>query len=66
MVVALIILLALFASFVAPYGYDQRNIRARLQGPSSAHWLGTDEQGRDVYSRITYGARVSAFVASAR
>lgn len=62
LLVATIILLAVFAPVVAPYGFDQRVIRDRLQGPSVQHWLGTDDLGRDILSRVIYGARVSAFV----
>lgn len=61
-IVLAIILLAIFAPQVAPFGFDHRVIREKLQTPSSAHLLGTDELGRDIWSRIVYGARVSAFV----
>jgi peptide/nickel transport system permease protein len=61
-IVLTIIVLAVFAPQVAPYGFDQRVIRDRLQEPSLHHLLGTDELGRDILSRIIYGARVSAFV----
>src|SRR5438132_1498633 len=61
-IVLLIIVLAIFAPQVAPFGFDHRVLREKLQGPSAAHWLGTDIQGRDVLSRIIFGARVSAFV----
>jgi peptide/nickel transport system permease protein len=60
--VLLIILLALFAPRLAPYGFDQRVLHDHLQSPSAKHILGTDELGRDIFSRIIYGARVSAFV----
>jgi peptide/nickel transport system permease protein len=54
---------AIFAPWVAPYAYDIQNLSATNQGPSAAHWLGTDEFGRDVLSRIIYGARTSLMVA---
>jgi peptide/nickel transport system permease protein len=57
-----IIILAIFAPQVAPYGYDQRILRDHLQAPSVRHLLGADELGRDILSRLIYGARVSAFV----
>src|SRR5579875_2797161 len=57
-----IIVLAIFAPQVAPYGYDQRILHDHLQAPSAQHLLGADELGRDILSRIIYGARVSAFV----
>lgn len=60
--VLLIIVLAIFAPYIAPYGFDHRIISDRLQGPSSKHIFGTDELGRDMFSRIVYGARIAAFV----
>src|SRR5262245_42563159 len=63
-VVVLLILIALFAPLLAPYAPDAQNLshEARLQGPSEQHWLGTDDLGRDVLSRLIYGARISLFV----
>ncbi|RRR69551.1 MAG: dipeptide/oligopeptide/nickel ABC transporter permease/ATP-binding protein [Candidatus Viridilinea halotolerans] len=58
-VLALLLLLALFAPWVAPYDPMSQNLRNILQGPSMAHWLGTDELGRDTLSRIIYAARIS-------
>jgi peptide/nickel transport system permease protein len=60
---AIIILAALFAPWVAPYAYDIQNLSNTNQSPTAAHWLGTDEFGRDVLSRIIYGARTSLMVA---
>lgn len=53
------VLLAAFAPFIAPYLPDVVDLSARLQPPSGAHLLGTDELGRDGFSRILYGARIS-------
>jgi peptide/nickel transport system permease protein len=50
---------ALIGPFVAPFPYDEMNIVARLQPPGATHWLGTDEFGRDVLSRLLHGARLS-------
>ena len=61
-VIVIIILLAIFAPVIAPYGEAQQDLTARLQGPSAAHIFGTDELGRDVFSRILYGSRVSLVV----
>lgn len=51
-----------FTDWIAPYGYAEQKLRQRLQAPSAEHWLGTDQAGRDVLSRIIYGARVSVIV----
>lgn len=57
--IALVLLLAVFAPLVAPYGEAEQDVLARLQPPCAAHWFGTDELGRDVLSRILYGSRLS-------
>jgi peptide/nickel transport system permease protein len=54
-----LILLALFAPLIAPYGPTTKNTLRINEGPSSAHWLGTDDIGQDILSRVLYGARVS-------
>ena len=60
--VAFIILMALTASSVAPYDPVHVNTQMRFSAPSSEYFMGTDYLGRDVFSRILYGARVSIFV----
>ena len=57
------LLCALLAPLLAPHDPAQLNLGERLLGPSSSHWFGTDELGRDVLSRIIYGARISLTVA---
>jgi peptide/nickel transport system permease protein len=52
-------LIAIFAPLLAPYAPDAQTLAQRLQPPSAAHWLGTDELGRDILSRLIYGARVT-------
>lgn len=61
--VALIVLAVLFAPLIAPYGPDTPNYNAILQGPSHLHWFGTDNLGRDIFSRILYGGRDTLGVA---
>ena len=61
----LLSLLALVAQWVTPFPYDEQNIAERLQGPSLRHWMGTDSLGRDLFSRIVYGARMSLAVGAA-
>ena len=58
-IVLVMMVTALFASQIAPYAYDAGKGADRLQGPSLRHLLGTDNLGRDMFSRIVYGARVS-------
>jgi peptide/nickel transport system permease protein len=53
---------AVLADALAPYHYNATSLLHALEKPSSAHWFGTDELGRDVLSRVVYGARVSMFV----
>ena len=61
-VVVLIVLAAIFAPLITPYEEDYMDIGNELAGPSAEHWLGTDEFGRDVFTRIIYGSRVSLMV----
>lgn len=58
----LLIILAIGAPWLAPYNPAAQNLPARLMPPSTAHWMGTDELGRDVLSRVIFGARVSMAV----
>jgi peptide/nickel transport system permease protein len=55
---------ALFAPWIAPQDPYYIDLPSRLTGPSAAHWFGTDELGRDILSRVIYGARVSMLVGS--
>lgn len=59
LVMVILILAAIFADYVAPYGYDDQDLMRRFQTPNSQHWFGTDNFGRDIFSRIVYGAQVS-------
>ena len=52
-------LLAVFAPIAAPYGYEEQDLFNTLAGPSREHWLGTDNLGRDMLSRLIYGGRNS-------
>jgi ABC-type dipeptide/oligopeptide/nickel transport system permease subunit len=60
--IVLMVLVAVLAPRIARYPYDEPHVSDRLHGPSSTYWLGTDGLGRDTFSRIVYGARVSALV----
>ena len=57
-----LLLCALLAPWIATHPYDQTNVRNRLKPPSSQFYFGTDNLGRDIFSRIVYGARVSVTV----
>jgi peptide/nickel transport system permease protein len=50
------------AGVLAPYGYNEISLASRLSPPSAAHWFGTDNNGRDVLSRVIYGAQISLTV----
>ena len=58
----IIISAALLAPVIAPYSPSKQNLLLKLQPPNSDHWLGTDRFGRDVFSRLLYGARISLLV----
>lgn len=60
--IILLVLVAIFAPFIAPYDQAYQDTANILSGPSAEHWLGTDEFGRDILSRIIYGSRVSLSV----
>ncbi len=59
LVLAVLILVAIFAPWIAPYGVNELNVPSRLEGPSLAHPFGTDNLGRDVLSRVVVASRVS-------
>ncbi|MDQ3812044.1 MAG: ABC transporter permease [Chloroflexota bacterium] len=59
----LLVLLAVFAPLLSPYDPTLGDVSEGLEAPSPSHWLGTDDQGRDVLSRVLSGARVSLTVA---
>ena len=59
LIVIAMLVMTLFAESIAPYGYDEAVRGARMKPPSAAHWLGTDNLSRDIWSRIVFGARIS-------
>lgn len=61
-VIILVILMAIFASIVAPYDPYKVNLNNQFLRPSMKHWIGTDMYGRDVLSRIIFGARISLLI----
>ena len=61
-IIVIMLLAAALASLVAPYDPLTTDYAAMLQAPSSSHWFGTDSFGRDVLSRVVYGARTALWV----
>ena len=58
-IILLLVFCAIFAEVISPYNPTAQDLSQMFKTPSSAHWLGTDEFGRDILSRLIYGARVS-------
>ena len=63
-VLAILVIVALGADWIAPYDPLRQSLRDALQGPSTAHWLGTDDLGRDVLSRLIFGCRIALIAAA--
>ncbi|MFS0655782.1 ABC transporter permease [Bacillus sp. 179-C3.3 HS] len=61
-IVFLFLMLAIFAPLIAPYGINEQSLGERFSAPSAAHWFGTDDFGRDIFSRVVHGARISLWV----
>jgi peptide/nickel transport system permease protein len=63
LVVLTLLLMAIIGPYISPYDFLAQDLKSRNQPPSAAHWLGTDDLGRDVFSRVLYGARTATIVA---
>lgn len=61
-IILFFILIAILAPWMTSYSYDEVDLVNRLQAPSADHWFGTDDFGRDIFTRIIYGARISLWV----
>ncbi len=61
-IVVTMLLAAIFADVLTPYGFSQTSLRERFIATNAEHWLGTDQLGRDLLTRILYGARISLYV----
>jgi len=61
-IVGFIILIAIFADPIAPYTYQEQNYQALKQAPNTTFYFGTDQFGRDIFSRVVHGARISMMV----
>ena len=58
----LLLLIAIFTNFISPYGMNECFVKDRLTAPSATYWLGTDDLGRDILTRVIFGARISVIV----
>ncbi|MEN9934121.1 MAG: Oligopeptide transport system permease protein OppC [Chloroflexota bacterium] len=63
-ITSLLLFAALFGPWVAPYSYTEQRLLRTAEMPSAEHWLGTDELGRDMFSRILWGARTAVLVSA--
>lgn len=61
-IILTLLLTAAFAPWIAPYSPIEGQLTARLLPPSWDHWMGTDELGRDIFSRVVHGARITLFI----
>jgi len=61
--IIVLLFLALFGPYITPYDFLSQDLDARNQPPSWQHWMGTDNLGRDVFSRVVYGARTATIIA---
>lgn len=61
-IVVVFVFISLFAQHIAPHDYEQANFSMARKGPSAEHWFGNDELGRDLFSRLLHGARLSLII----
>jgi peptide/nickel transport system permease protein len=61
-IVVIFVALAILAPLISPYDPNAQDLAASIKGPSGSHWLGTDQLGRDVATRLMYGARISLLI----
>jgi peptide/nickel transport system permease protein len=62
-IILIMVVAAVFAPYITPYDPIRLDIRSRFQPPSATHWFGTDQYGRDVFTRVLYGARYDLLIA---
>ena len=64
-IVVALMLMALLAPLIATHHPFAQDLANRLQPPSAAHWFGTDQYGRDIWSRVVYGSRLTLYIVAA-
>jgi peptide/nickel transport system permease protein len=62
-IIFLMVVISIFSDFIAPFGYREYNVGPKLEKPNTGHFFGTDHVGRDTFSRVLYGTRVTLLVA---
>jgi peptide/nickel transport system permease protein len=63
-IIVLLVVVAILAPVLAPARFNDQSLQSRLLPPSSDHWFGTDDLGRDIYSRIIYGSRITLYIST--
>ncbi|HPJ99774.1 MAG TPA: ABC transporter permease, partial [Candidatus Hydrogenedentes bacterium] len=61
-VLCALVLVSLLTPWIAPYGYEEQDLALGAVPPNRAHWFGTDLLGRDLFTRVLYGGRISLLV----
>jgi peptide/nickel transport system permease protein len=64
LIVLALVVVAILAPYLATHDPFDQDLAVRLEAPSAQHWFGTDDLGRDIYSRVVYGARITLYIAS--
>lgn len=62
LIITVEVLIAVITPWIAPYGFEEQQLELWLEAPSAAHWMGTDTLGRDLFTRILFGGRISLMV----
>ncbi|WP_159590571.1 ABC transporter permease [Chelativorans xinjiangense] len=62
LIIVVLIVMAVFAPWIAPHSAIGQDLANRLAPPSALHWMGTDELGRDIFSRVVYGSRITLMI----
>ncbi len=61
-ILGVLVILSILTPWIAPYGYEEQDLALGVSAPGAKHWFGTDELGRDLFTRVLYGGRISLMV----